>query len=125
MPAWSAAATLSRAQPATDVEVALVRGSSLRRFQVTTETGAPIAGAAVAVVGEGEDRQTWSLASDAQGRFSARGLSAGLYTVRVHATDYLPSETTYVVDGEEELTDERIALTAVGDGPLQRVQGCC
>ena len=71
------------------------------------ETGAPVAGASVLVLGTGRGD-----AADAAGRFRIEGVPAGPAAVRVQAVGYTQLDTTVVVP-----SDESSAITMVPPSP--------
>ncbi|HEX3555989.1 MAG TPA: carboxypeptidase-like regulatory domain-containing protein [Thermoanaerobaculia bacterium] len=89
--------TPSPGQPAVPLKLVLKAGQTAFG-RVVSETGTPVAGAALALFGEPVDsRGVFQAVSDAGGRFEIRALAAGRFTLWVRAEGFPPLRRTVEV----------------------------
>lgn len=82
--------------------------STLRGVVTDKATGRPLDGASIAVLGS-----SLSGATDTQGRYQIRGLSAGTYTVRATAIGYTRLETSVTAAGQDVTGDFAMSATTI------------
>ena len=119
-PAASEPLDLAAGEERTGLALRLARGLRLVGTVVAKESGAPLAGASIAVegtsapAGDGEARASAldeTPVTSTDGRFALDGLAAGQVTLAARHPDFAPS-TQVVVVGEEDPEPVRIALGA-------------